>query len=181
MQVANSVWVNTSGMKRQHPFTKVDRMKGAVFKYIFTLIVLAFFCSLFYIWSRIQVVNIGYEINRGLALKEKLIEENKRLSLEVATLKSPVRLESLAKNQFQMDLPQKSQILNHYEARPAEVIVARPEKMVPTKSILPKVDKKLTVTSALKSKKESQEKGIKKSEDKKSMKVASLTTAATKR
>lgn len=118
MQVVNSssVWINASNAKKQQGFTKADRARGAAFKYVFSLILLAFFCSLFYIWSRIQVVNIGYEINRSLALKEKLIEENKRLTLEAAILKSPVRLESLAHNSFQMDLPQRTQILNQWQA-----------------------------------------------------------------
>ncbi|MBL7685075.1 MAG: cell division protein FtsL, partial [Deltaproteobacteria bacterium] len=91
--------------------TKADRAKSVFAKYIIGLIILAFFCCLFYIWSRIQIVNVGYEINRELTHKEKLIEENKKLSLEIATLKSPVRLESLAKNDYHMDLPQESQVL----------------------------------------------------------------------
>ncbi len=110
------------------------------FRYLFALLVLTFICSLFYIWSRMQIVNIGYEINHEMKNKERLIEENKRLSLELATLKSPVRLEALAKSDYQMDLPRQSQILRD-GAFPdkAPVPAATPALLVQT----PKQDKKV--------------------------------------
>lgn len=153
-------------------------MKGAAFKYIFFLIILAFFCSLFYIWSRIQVVNIGYEINRTLALKEKLIEENKKLTLEAATLKSPVRLEALAHNQFQMDLPQKSQILNQWVAAKPVEVVAKPEKSIPP-MVKNSKDPKAKITE--KSKKENNLKSAKKTEVKNLLKVATVVNSASRR
>jgi cell division protein FtsL len=100
---------------------KTEQAKGVFVTYLIVLILLAFTCCLFYIWSRIQIVNVGYEINRELSIKEKLGEENKRLSMEVATLKSPVRLEALAKNDYHMDLPQKSQILSEPTSKILEV------------------------------------------------------------
>jgi len=192
MQVVNSssVWINASSAKKQQGFTKADRARGAAFKYVFSLILLAFFCSLFYIWSRIQVVNIGYEINRSLALKEKLIEENKKLTLEAAILKSPVRLESLAHNSFQMDLPQRSQILNQWqapkEAEPAAKVPA-PAKVASTATAK---NQKLKVAAktakpdvkqdkSIKLKKEESAKPVlksaKKAEAKPALKVASAT------
>lgn len=185
MQVANSVWVNTSSLKRQQSYTKSDRQKGVMFKYVFFLIILAFFCSLFYIWSRIQVVNIGYEINRGFAFKEKLIEENKKLTLEAAILKSPVRLESMAKNELKMDLPQKSQILNRYEEKPLAVAAKHVEvpskansKAVPAKKIVVKVDKKST--TAMKTQKDNKKeiKSAKKVENKKNVNFASAAVVS---
>lgn len=121
MPLAQSLWIHSGSLRRQQALTKADRAKGVLVTYLIFLMVIALACSLFYIWSRIQIINVGYEINRELALKEQLIEEGKHLALEVATLKSPVRLESLAKNEYQMDLPQKSQILNQTEAKIFEV------------------------------------------------------------
>jgi cell division protein FtsL len=108
--------------------TKTERVKGVFVTYLILLILLAFTCCLFYIWSRIQIVNVGYEINRELTAKEKLVEENKRLAMEVATLRSPVRLESLAKNDYHMDLPQKSQILSEGPSKILEVSTVLPLK-----------------------------------------------------
>jgi|GEM_PF-256650 len=101
----------TPRYREQQAWVKTERRKSKLLVHVIALIFLAFFCSLFYIWSRIQMVNVGYEINRELHLKERLLEENKRLTLETATLKSPVRLEALAKREYGMDLPLKSQIV----------------------------------------------------------------------
>ncbi len=186
MQVVNSssVWMNTSSSKKQQHYAKSDRVGGAVFKYIFFLMLLGFFCSLFYIWSRIQVVNIGYEINRSLALKEKLLEENKKLTLDAAILKSPVRLEALAHNQFQMDLPQKSQILNQMiPAKPVET-VAKLEKTkksdakVAVKNIQKTKMEKTPVKAAQKSQKDTKQKSAKKQDAKSALKVATAVSSS---
>jgi len=42
--------------------------------------------SLFYVWSRIQVIQLGYEISNALKEERALIEANKKLRLEIATL-----------------------------------------------------------------------------------------------
>src|SRR4029434_2487356 len=103
--------LSTPRYREQQAWVKTERRKSKLLVYLIGLSLLAFFCSLFYIWSRIQMVNVGYEINRELHLKERLLEENKRLTLETATLKSPVRLEALAKREYGMDLPIQSQIV----------------------------------------------------------------------
>lgn len=187
MQAANSssIWINASNAKKRQGFTKVSRAQGVAFKYIFFLILLAFICSLFYIWSRIQVVNIGYDINRSLALKEKLIEENKKLTLEAATLRSPVRLETMAHQSFKMDLPQKNQILNRWvapkeiaEVKAAKVVTKTPAK-IPAKVVSRPADPK--AKSVEKSKKENNLKTAKKVESKSVLKVASVSAVSPKR
>jgi cell division protein FtsL len=128
MQLTHSLWMNPTRLHHQQALTKADRVKNKWAVQLIGLMVIAFICALFYIGSRIQVVNVGYEINRELALKERLLEENKRLVLEVATLKSPVRLEALAKNEYQMDLPQRSQILNQADTKMLEVVAQAPRE-----------------------------------------------------
>ncbi len=111
-QAAHAHWISNSRNSYAQPVSSDHRQKRLVFRYLFTLLLLTFVCCLFYIWSCSEVISVGYEINREMAVKEHLTEQNKRLVLEIATLKSPVRLESLARNDFKMDLPQKSQILS---------------------------------------------------------------------
>jgi len=110
MHVAGSIRIPASQLRRGHVAPKASSFRRGRFTYIVFFVFLAFLCSLFYIWSRIQIVNVGYEINRENILREELVEQNKKLTLEVATLKSPVRLEALAKNNYQMDLPGKEQV-----------------------------------------------------------------------
>lgn len=109
----------------------VDQVRSETVVYFLGLIFLVLLCSLFYIWSRIQIVNVGYLINKEVLLKDQLVEENKRLILEGAILKSPVRLEKMAKNDYQMKLPDQAQVLNQLEVKPMEA----EHKIVQTKEI----------------------------------------------
>jgi cell division protein FtsL len=67
--------------------------------------------SLFYVWSRIQVIQLGYEISNALKAERTLTEENKKLRLEIATLKSYARIEKLAVEQLKMAKPRPEQVI----------------------------------------------------------------------
>ena len=76
------------------------------------LILIFFICwSLFYVWSRIQVIRLGYEISNSLKEERALAEANKRLRLEIATLKSYARIEKLAIEELKMVKPKPEQII----------------------------------------------------------------------
>ncbi|HBG46874.1 MAG TPA: cell division protein FtsL [Deltaproteobacteria bacterium] len=49
-----------------------------------------------FVWSRLMVVNTGYEISKVNSARSALIEQNKRLKLEYMRLKSPERIEAIA-------------------------------------------------------------------------------------
>lgn len=115
--------------RREQIASKARHFSSTTVSFIIGMIILLLIGSLFYIGSHIQIVNVGYAINHELSTKEHLLEENKSLTLEMATLKSPVRLEALAKKQFGMTLPQRSQILNHEETRTAlQFSALKPDK-----------------------------------------------------
>ena len=67
--------------------------------------------SLFYVWSRIQVIRLGYEISNALKVEKALTEANKRLRLEIATLKSYARIEKLAVEELRMAKPKPEQVI----------------------------------------------------------------------
>jgi cell division protein FtsL len=67
--------------------------------------------SLFYVWSRIQVIQLGYEISNALKEERALAELNKRLRLEVATLKSYTRIEKFAVEELRMTKPKPDQVI----------------------------------------------------------------------
>jgi cell division protein FtsL len=67
--------------------------------------------SLFYVWSRVQVIQLGYAISGGLKEGKKLLETNKRLRLEIATLKSYARIEKLATEELKMSKPKPDQVI----------------------------------------------------------------------
>jgi cell division protein FtsL len=67
--------------------------------------------SLFYVWSRIQVIQLGYEISNALKVERALTEANKRLRVEIATLKSYARIEKIAVEELRMAKPRPDQVI----------------------------------------------------------------------
>ena len=74
-----------------------------------TLFVVA--SSLFFVWSRIQVIQLGYEISSALKEGRALVETNKKLRLEIATLKSYARVEKIAAEELGMSKPRADQVI----------------------------------------------------------------------
>ncbi len=68
-------------------------------------------CSLFFVWSRIQVIQLGYEISNAVKDGRSLAEVNKKLRLEIATLKSYTRIEKIAIEELGMSKPRPDQVI----------------------------------------------------------------------
>ncbi|MGA2518072.1 MAG: cell division protein FtsL [Thermodesulfobacteriota bacterium] len=79
---------------------------------LFSLLTLFFIGGcLFYVWSRIQVIQLGYEISNALKEERALTEANKKLRLEIATLKSYARIEKVAVEELSMSKPKPDQVI----------------------------------------------------------------------
>jgi len=77
--------------------------------FIYLAVLLA--VSLFFVWSRLTVVNLEYDISRlGVELRE-VEQEQKRLRLESAHLRSPVRIEKVAVSELGLRMPSLEQII----------------------------------------------------------------------
>ncbi len=68
-------------------------------------------CSLLYVWAHHQIISLGYEISRAGQEEQALFQENKRLRLELAALKTPGRIENIALNELGFVNPQKEQLI----------------------------------------------------------------------
>lgn len=66
---------------------------------------------LIYVWSHIHMTELEYQIARELSSKELLAEEHAKLKLELATLKSPQRIEMIAREKLQMTYPGREQVI----------------------------------------------------------------------
>ncbi len=67
--------------------------------------------SLFHVWSQLRVFKLGYQLSQASAIHEGLSQENAQLRLEVATLKSPQRIEKVARGTLGLNLPRPEQII----------------------------------------------------------------------
>lgn len=65
-----------------------------------------------YLWCRLVVVNTGYEISKANSARDGLIEENRRLRIELVALKSPERIERIAREELNLARPQAGQTVS---------------------------------------------------------------------
>ncbi|HOC59072.1 MAG: cell division protein FtsL [Syntrophaceae bacterium] len=70
------------------------------------------FVALIYVGSHIRMTKMEYEIAAALNTRDNLKEEQRRLKLELATLKSPQRIEDIARNKLQMTYPTAQQVIS---------------------------------------------------------------------
>jgi len=66
---------------------------------------------LIYVWSHIHMTELEYQIARELSSKEQFAEEQAKLKVELATLKSPQRIEIIAREKLQMTYPGREQVI----------------------------------------------------------------------
>ena len=69
----------------------------SIFRY-FLWIIPFMLLGIFYVWQHIEVVKSGYCINKLKSERAKLVEENRILQLNAASLRSPQRIETIAKD-----------------------------------------------------------------------------------
>jgi cell division protein FtsL len=74
-----------------------------------TLTILLISSLIFLVWSRIQVTQLGYRISQASHEQEQLLQKNSELKIEEASLKTPARIEDLAKNQLGLINPEPHQ------------------------------------------------------------------------
>jgi cell division protein FtsL len=64
-----------------------------------------------YVASHVQMTKLEYQIAEEISRKERLVDEQKKLKVEVATLKSPQRIAAIAREKLQMTHPDKDQVI----------------------------------------------------------------------
>ena len=67
--------------------------------------------ALIYVWSHIHMMELEYQVARELSSREQLVEEQAKLKMELATLKSPQRIETIAREKLQMVYPGREQVI----------------------------------------------------------------------
>jgi cell division protein FtsL len=89
----------------------VVRENWISFPYLTGVMVLLTLVSIFHVWSRVEVIDLNLKISENARILKEEQQENKRLRVEVASLKTPVRIEALAKGELGMALPTDQQVV----------------------------------------------------------------------
>ncbi len=67
--------------------------------------------ALLFVWARIQVIQLGYEVSRLRKETRELAEQRNKLAATVAELKNPERLARIGRERFGMRLPRGDEIV----------------------------------------------------------------------
>jgi len=67
--------------------------------------------ALLHVWLRLQVVHLGYVLSTTSKLHNQLEQENRELKVELATLTSPDRLETMVRARLGLVEPEKGQVV----------------------------------------------------------------------
>jgi cell division protein FtsL len=67
-------------------------------------------CLLVYAWQHFECIQIRYRIERLDAQRARSAELNEQLHLEIATLRSPMRVDAIARNQLGLTVPVPGQV-----------------------------------------------------------------------
>lgn len=81
------------------------------FPYLIGVMVLLTLVSIFHVWSRVEVIDLNLRISEAQRHFKEQQQENKRLKVEVASLKAPARIQALAKGELGMALPTDQQVV----------------------------------------------------------------------
>lgn len=68
-------------------------------------------CLLFYAWQHFDCIQVRYRIEQLDAQRARSAELNEQLHLEIATLRSPMRVDAIARNQLGLTVPVPGQVL----------------------------------------------------------------------
>ncbi|MCP5464030.1 MAG: cell division protein FtsL [Deltaproteobacteria bacterium] len=109
-RVVTGYTLGSRAVGKQSTVTKLDFLKTKFVIKLLVLLVFAVILALFYIWSRIQIVQLGYEINEHQNQYHEILVENRRLEMELALMKSPDRLQEFAAQKIGMQYPEVEQI-----------------------------------------------------------------------
>ena len=78
----------------------------------FIIFALVLMCvAIIYVGSHIRMTQLEYSIAAELNAQEQKLEEQKKLKLEYAMLKSPQRIENIARSKLQMSYPDNDQVI----------------------------------------------------------------------
>jgi cell division protein FtsL len=89
----------------------VSEQQWELFPYLAGFMILVTMVSIFHVWSRAKVIELNLKIAEDNRAYNEQLQENKQLKVEGASLRTPGRIEALAKGELGMTLPTEQQVV----------------------------------------------------------------------
>ncbi|MCP4714701.1 MAG: cell division protein FtsL [Deltaproteobacteria bacterium] len=103
-------FIHTNFLARQ----KVARAPGEIRRVplgIISMGIITMSCFFLFLWVRLYVLEIGYQMSSALETREHLLQDNRQLRIERASLSAPSRIEDIARNKLGMIIPDNRHIV----------------------------------------------------------------------
>lgn len=78
---------------------------------VFIFLAILLVVSLFFVWSRLQLINLQYDISKAESRLRDVHREVRALRLEAASLRHPGRIEDVAKKRLSLRYPTPEQVV----------------------------------------------------------------------
>jgi cell division protein FtsL len=110
-EIATERFVHTNILEQQVVRERVlgEKQKSRFFTLAMVFLVVTLF--VLFVWSRLEVVNLGYKLSRVSRDQKELLRTNRELKLEIESLKSPSRLEKLGREELGLFPPDPKQVV----------------------------------------------------------------------
>lgn len=97
---------------KQHRLSTDEKaVTGAKISPFIVAALILMFVALVYVWSHINMTRLEYQVAEEMGVRAQLLEQQKKLKLEIATLKSPQRIGTIARDVLQMMPPERDQVV----------------------------------------------------------------------
>jgi cell division protein FtsL len=101
----------TTFLQRQKMGRKVKERTARPSLLLPALLFLLIVSILGYVWTRVKVVQYGYEISSAMRAKEAAVNAHDERTIELATLRSARQVEKRAREELRMRPPRKDQLV----------------------------------------------------------------------
>lgn len=82
-----------------------------IVRFLMICMVLLTIVSIFHVWSRFRLVELNLQIGEASRQMKELEQQQKQLKLEAESLRTPARIETIAKRDLGMTVPQEQQVV----------------------------------------------------------------------
>jgi len=103
-------FIHTNFLARQNVRRSTNNSRRIPF-FVICIGLLTMVCFIIFLWVRIYILETGYQISSALENNERLLQENRNLRIERASLSAPSRIEDIARNKLGMVIPDNSQVV----------------------------------------------------------------------
>jgi cell division protein FtsL len=110
-EMSNTKTAHSRVAAPQHLEMFLDKRREEFILPLLAILAILTVVSIFHVWSRVKVVDLNLQLGESRKQFKELHLEQSQLKLEVASLKTPSRIEALARQELGLSMPTNQQVV----------------------------------------------------------------------